>query len=74
MKKLFLLPLVLFAGLFVAEAFMMAIPVKAADCTAHCANGGSVSCSGYRCTGRDNVGCQAWDSGGHSLIQMDCTQ
>lgn len=74
-KSAVLSGLVLFVGLLIAEAFLLAVPVKAdSDCTAHCANGGSVTCSGYTCTARDNVGCSAYDSHGHLEIAMDCTQ
>ena len=49
------------------------ITVYAADCTAKCANGGQVQCSGFRCAAQDGVGCAAWDSRGRTLIQIPCS-
>ena len=60
-------------GLLIANAWVLALPVEAADCTAKCANGGQVWCSGYTCRSQDGVGCAAWDSRGRQLIQIPCT-
>jgi len=60
-------------GLIVGEAWLLAIPVEAAECSANCANGGQVQCSGSRCSARDGVGCTAWDDRGRVLIQLDCS-
>jgi hypothetical protein len=60
------------AALIVVEAWLLATPVEAADCTANCAGGGSVQCSGHTCSANDGVGCTAWDQQGRVLIQMTC--
>ena len=59
-------------ALLIANAWLLALPVKAADCTARCSNGGIVWCSGYRCSAQDGVGCAAWDSRGRPLIEIPC--
>ena len=64
--------LTLVLGLLIANAWVLALPVEAADCTANCANGGQVQCSGFRCSARDGWGCAAWDNHGRPLIQIPC--
>jgi hypothetical protein len=59
-------------ALLIANACLLALPVKAADCTAICASGGFVQCSGYACSARDGVGCAAWDNHGRQIIQILC--
>jgi hypothetical protein len=71
MKRLVLVMLI-YAALVIANAWVLALPVEAADCSAKCGNGGTVQCSGYSCSARDGVGCTAWDSHGRQLIQMPC--
>lgn len=70
-EKALITTLTLCAVLFIASACLLAVPVSAADCTANC-GAGQVQCSGYRCKAQDGVGCTAWDSHGHELIQQSC--
>jgi hypothetical protein len=74
MKKLFLLPLILCAGLFVGEAFLLAIPVSANDCTVNCADGSSHTCSGYTCIAYSGNYCVAYNAGGRQLERFNCPQ
>ena len=39
---------------------------------AKCKDGSTVSCSGYRCTSTDNVGCTCYDSSGKVEDKQPC--
>src|SRR5256885_922757 len=41
--------------------------------TANCPGGGKVSCSGYKCTATDNVGCSCVDENGKQGDKQSCT-
>lgn len=72
MKRLVLGTLIC-TGLLIVNAWVLTLPVKAADCTAKCASGGQVQCSGHTCKAQDGVGCTAWDIRGRVLIQVSCS-
>jgi len=72
MKNLVLVTLMCTA-LLIANAWVLALPVKAADCAAKCGTNGLVLCSGYACTSQDGVGCTAWDNRGREIIRMPCS-
>lgn len=59
--------------LVIVNAWILALPVKAADCTAKCANGGYVQCSGHTCKALDGVGCKAFDTRGREIIEIPCS-
>ena len=73
MKKPLVIGTLLCAALLIVNAWILALPVKAADCTAKCANGGQVQCSGHTCKARDGVGCTAFDIRGREIIEIPCS-
>lgn len=73
MKKALLICTLLCTALFIVNAWLLALPVKAADCSAKCANGGRVQCSGHTCQALDGVGCKAFDSRGREIIEIPCS-
>lgn len=73
MKKTLVIGTFLCTALLIVNAWILALPVKAADCTARCGNGGRVQCSGHTCEALDGVGCKAWDSRGRPIIEIPCS-
>lgn len=71
-KSAILTTMVMCLGLIGMEAWLLATPAEAADCTAQCAGGGHVTCSGTTCSATDNAGCTGRDSDGRIIIQMSC--
>jgi hypothetical protein len=71
MKRLVLFLLMLSGALLVGEAFLLATPVRAEDCTVNCADGSSHTCSGYLCVAKGGS-CTAWDSRGRRTEQFNC--
>ena len=49
-------------------------PVFAESCSANCRGGGSVTCYGHSCTGKDNEECRSWDQNGGLIIALDCNK
>ena len=66
------------AGLTLSVAMLLCTvsvlirPVFAESCSANCRGGGSVTCYGQKCTGKDNEGCRSWDQNGTLIIALDC--
>lgn len=60
-------------GLVISFCIFFA-PIAGAEggVTVDCPNGGSVSCSGYRCTGTDNVGCSCKNANGQITDSQKC--
>ena len=57
--------------LFVISGWLFVRPVFAESCSAKCGSG-SVTCYGYTCTAKDNVGCSSYDQNGTMIITMPC--